>query len=155
MATESRRGKVSQEVLNGNLIGIYSAHEQQTKMGKVVGGAIGILDNERALLEWALFGPYIAKMIKKSDYENLTSHHEDTDSYEKHFPSKHKLLIEAFCKFDNPFMNPSNGLMHIVSKEIMHDSYSYSYILILIRFTDFVFGYPIANVFGYGIGKSI
>ena len=49
------------------------------------------------------------------DYDNLTSHHEDTESYENHFRSKRKLLIEAFCKF----VNPSNGLMHIVSKEIM------------------------------------
>ena len=44
-------------------IGIDPAHEQQNKMVKVVGGAIGLLDNCRALLEWALYGPYIAKNL--------------------------------------------------------------------------------------------
>ena len=44
-------------------MGIDQAHEQNFRAVKVDGGAIGIMDNESALLEWALSGPYIAEMV--------------------------------------------------------------------------------------------
>ena len=47
-------------------IGIDQAHEQNNKAVKVDSGAIDIMDNESALLEWALSGPYVAKMICES-----------------------------------------------------------------------------------------
>lgn len=51
---------------------------------KTAGGAKGILDNEQALLDWAVSGPYIADMIDQSDIEtDCQSHHEDTAVFEK------------------------------------------------------------------------
>ena len=47
-------------------MGIHQAHEQNNRANKVDGGAIGIMGNESVLLEWALSGPYVAKMICES-----------------------------------------------------------------------------------------
>ena len=38
-------------------MGIDQAHKQNNKIVKVDGGAIGILDDEAALLKWAVAGP--------------------------------------------------------------------------------------------------
>ena len=37
--------------------------QKNNKPVKTDGGAIGILDNDEALLEWAVSGPYIANMV--------------------------------------------------------------------------------------------
>ena len=36
---------------------IDQAHEQNNKLVKIDGGAIGILENQNALLKWAVAGP--------------------------------------------------------------------------------------------------
>ena len=41
-------------------IGEDHAHEQNSKIIKRDGGAIGIFDHEKVLLEWAVCGPAIA-----------------------------------------------------------------------------------------------
>ena len=66
-------------------IGIDQAHEQNNKSVKRDGRAIGILDNEQALLEWAASGPYIANMVCSTENTLSTNHHEDNDSFENDF----------------------------------------------------------------------
>jgi len=44
-------------------MGVDQAHEQNNKCAKIDGGAIGILDNELAQLEWSLTGPLLAEML--------------------------------------------------------------------------------------------
>ena len=46
-----------------SVMGIDQAYEQNYKAVKVDDGAIGIMNSESALLEWALPGPYIAEMV--------------------------------------------------------------------------------------------
>ena len=103
-------------------IGIDQAHEQNNKVVKVDGGAIGILDNEQALLEWALSGPYISNIIQNYDCTTNSSHYEDTASFEKKFRMHRTLLVESFQKFDNPFVDPHEGLINIVSKEVLSEN---------------------------------
>ena len=109
--------KKSSRVLSA--MGIDQAHEQNNKRVKVDGGAIGIMDNESALLEWALSGPYIAEMIQETDQCSSSKHHEDTDSFEKEFCLRRVKLIESFKCFENPFEDPHKELVNIASKEIM------------------------------------
>ena len=45
---------------------IDQAYEQNNRVVKVDDGAIGIMDNERALLEWVLLVPYVATMVCES-----------------------------------------------------------------------------------------
>ena len=100
-------------------IEIDQAHEQKNK--SVNGRAIGILDNEQALLEWAVSGPYIANIVCSTENTLSTNHHEDNDSFEKDFREKRSLLIETLKKFDNPFTDSQPDLINIVSKEVMSE----------------------------------
>ena len=69
-------------------IGFDHAHEQNNKIVKTDGGAIGILDSSAALLKWAVAGPEISRILGTIDEENgeddvIYNHHEDTDNFEK------------------------------------------------------------------------
>ena len=61
------------------------AHEQINKSVKVNGGAVGILDNDNALLEWSTASPVITEILEKFNdgYQllqgNATKHHEDKE----------------------------------------------------------------------------
>ena len=106
-------------------IGIDQAHEQNNKIVKTDGGAIGIFENEQALLDWTITGPYVADMISNfSSNKNRTSkkHHEDTPTFENKFRRHRSLLIDAFKQFGSPFEDPLNELQNIVSKQIYSEA---------------------------------
>lgn len=63
-------------------MGIDEAHEQNNRVVKVAGGAIDIMDNESALLEWALSGPYVSEMVCESTNACPSNHLENTKSFE-------------------------------------------------------------------------
>ena len=109
-------------------IGIDQAHEQNNKLIKIDGGAIGIFDNPGALLRWAVAGPMIGNILTKSedrDAENV-HHHEDTDAYEKTFRSESEAVYLAFLEYGNPFKEEEKGLLHIVSKHLLNEDASSS-----------------------------
>ena len=58
-------------VKNGNRkfsnIGVDQAHEQNNKVIKIDRGAIGIFDNPKALLRWAVAGPIVAKICNDAE----------------------------------------------------------------------------------------
>ena len=74
-------------------IEIDQVHKQNNKVVKTDGGAITTFDNERASLEWALAGSYISDMVFASTNRNSTTHHKDTDLFEKQFRLKRSLLV--------------------------------------------------------------
>ena len=51
---------------------IDQAHEQNNKAVKVDSGAIGIMDNESVMLEWALPGPYVVGMVCESTNQTIS-----------------------------------------------------------------------------------
>ena len=61
------------------------AYEQNHKHSKDDGRAIGIFDNENALMNWAISGPVLAKLLDQGNSKLNKKHHEDTDLYEKSF----------------------------------------------------------------------
>ena len=46
------------------------AHEQNNKLVKIDGGAVGILDNEAALLKWAVASPIISEILQDQEPSN-------------------------------------------------------------------------------------
>ena len=78
-------------------MGIDQAHEQNNRIVKVDG-----MDNKSKLLDCTRSAPY-AKMVCESINTCSLSHHEDTKSFEKEFPSRRIKLIEAFKQLEKPF----------------------------------------------------
>ena len=51
-------------------IAIDQAYEQNNKLIKIDGGAIGIFENESALLKWTAAGLMVSDMLKNADIVN-------------------------------------------------------------------------------------
>jgi len=125
---EFKRGYFT--VKNGNRefsnIGIDQAHEQNNKLVKIEGGAIGIFDNQKALLRWAVAGPIVAQICKDVEGEevNEKKHHEDNDSFEKKFRKDVKSLYDAYLEFGNPFCEEQTQLTQISSRLVLDKSAS-------------------------------
>ena len=101
-------------------IGIDQAHEQNNKLVKIDGGAIGILENESALITWAVSGPVIADILQNLDGNDFVLlHHENTDAFEKSFQKDKTAFTNAFLEFGNPFLEEEGELVHIISKYIL------------------------------------
>ena len=101
------------------------AHEQNNKIVKIDGGAIGILDNATALIKWMIAGPEIARLLElfenSTDNENNDiSHHEDTDAHEKRFRQDVISFKDTFEELGNPF-EENDILVNAVSKNIMNE----------------------------------
>ena len=86
---EFKRGYFT--VKNGNRkfsnIGVDQGHEQNNKLIKIEGEAIGIFDNPKTLLRWTVAGPIVAQVCKNAEEEEVKEkkHHEDNDSFEAKF----------------------------------------------------------------------
>jgi len=86
-------------------------HEHNNKFIKGEGGAIGILDNENALLKWMVSGPRISSLIEefekksflKDEKDGGAKHHEDNNAFEKRFLTHVKEMINVFTENGNPF----------------------------------------------------
>ena len=72
---------------------------------KIDGEAIEILDNEQALLEWAVCASYIANMVSSAENTLSMNHHEQNDFFEKDFREKRFSLIKTFKTFDTLLWN--------------------------------------------------
>ena len=113
-------------------MGTDQAHEQNNKVIKADGGAIGILDNESVLLLWVTSGPQISGMLSElsnnsdDDENNFQYHHEDTDAFELKFQSNRENVLAAFQEFSNPFNECESNLMNIVSKVVLGENASES-----------------------------
>ena len=108
-------------------IGIDQAHEQNNKIVKVDGGAIGILDNDAALLKWAIAGPIISEILNEADGSlspsvNQSKHHEDTDLFEKNFQKDRNAFLTLFTEYGNPFCENEKMLVQIVSKHVLDEN---------------------------------
>ena len=104
---------------------IDQAHDQNNKLVKIDGGAIGILENT-ALLNWAISGPQIPQMLQmfsNSDTNKASGvlnefnlHHEDTDTFEKNIQKDLQALTKTFKSLGNPFLEEESGLVDIATR---------------------------------------
>ena len=98
---------------------------------KIDGGAIGILENESALLKWAVAGPTICDILKTSDsveanVNELLHHHEDTKTFEVKFQKDKNAFTNAIEDLGNPFLEEEPQLVHIVTKQLLDEKASKS-----------------------------
>ena len=123
---------------------IDQAHEQNNKLVKIDGGAIGILEEDTALLDWAISGPQISQMLQifsNSDTNKASGilndfnlHHEDTDAFEKNFRKDLQALTKAFKCLGNPFLEEESGLVIIATRQVLDDAASKSVQEVVSRF---------------------
>ena len=105
-------------------MGVDQAHEQNNKCVKIDGGAIGILESEQALLEWAVSGPIVTNMLGEvfdtaNENDEYRYHHEDTDHFERTFPGDKAKLIAAFEDLGNPFSASKTYLINVFSRVVI------------------------------------
>ena len=84
-------------------MGEDQAHEQHNKVIKEDGGAVGLFDNEHAVVQWAISGPTISQILHNPGPDKTTRHHEDTVSFERKFKNDCTALQEAFETWGNQF----------------------------------------------------
>ena len=101
-------------------------HEQNNKVIKVDDGAISILENETALLKWAVAGPIVSD-LNQADYDlpnpqKPPKDHEDTDLHEKNFRKDRNSFLEAMMEYGNPFPEEEPMLVQIVSKHAVDEN---------------------------------
>ena len=107
-------------------IGVDQAHEQNNKLVKIDGGAIGILDNPKSLLRWSVAGPTVTKVCHEYD-DPITvekKHHEDTRAVENKFRADVSSVHDAFLEFGNPFCEEEENLIQLSSKIVLEKSQS-------------------------------
>ena len=124
-------------------IGIDQAHEQNNKLVKIHGGAIGIFENPSALLRWSVSAPIIGELLHSSDAPgSFKKHHENTDSFELRFRKDVKALYSAILEMGNPFKETQNDLVQLSTKAVMDPQVSNSVFPIkqigLSQYNDFV-----------------
>lgn len=107
-------------------IGVDQAHEQNNALIKGDGGAVGITENESALLRWMVSGPEICRLVgeyddvSKSRQHTNTSHHEHTPSVQRAFLKDVQSLCKTIDEFGNPFLDEtSSELLTLDSKDVM------------------------------------
>ena len=83
---------------------IDHAHEQNNKVVKGDGGAVGLLQNPKALLRWMVAGPELARFIEEFDNcldrstvitDTCLKHHEHTESAHVAFAKEVMTLVRV------------------------------------------------------------
>lgn len=110
-------------------ITIDQAHEQNNKVVKGDGGAVGLLQNPKALLRWMVAGPELARLIEEFEVNYLDrgtgktartnlKHHEHTVSAQVKFAKEVCALVQVMEYMGNPFMEESDDLLVLDSRDI-------------------------------------
>ena len=105
-------------------IGEDHPHEQNNKIIKGDGGAIGIFDHGEALLEWTVCGLAVPDMFQGlpdiDEDDCYPFHHENTGNFEKTFRNDSNKLFEDFLNNGNPFVECEQDLVNFVSKTVVN-----------------------------------
>ena len=106
-------------------IAICQAHEQNNGMVKGDGGAVGLTENPSALRRWMISGPETARLVSEFEASMTTEvevqgadHHEVQRSSEVSFFKDMKSLVTTIEDFGNPFLEESEDLIVMDTKEI-------------------------------------
>ena len=131
VALEFRKGNftVSKTTCRFSAMAIDQAHEQNNALVKGDGGAVGLTENPNALRRWMVSGPEIARVISEFESSILAQtsrnkndnlkHHEETPSIQSAFRKDVKALVTTMEERGNPFLEESEDLVVLDSKEIL------------------------------------
>ena len=111
-------------------IPIDQAHEQNNKQVKGDGGAVGLTENSSQLQRWMVSGPEVSRVV--GDFDNEVErvrrkeikqgdirHHEEHTAVQKTFRKQVLSLCDTFEEMGNPFVEDSNDLLILDSKEVV------------------------------------
>ena len=135
VASEFRKGNfvVQKSHRAFSSIPIDQAHEQNNKVVKGDGGAIGLTENPSQLLRWMIGGPEVSQLINEfQTSEELTKksqsegpdlrHHEQMSGVQATFQKQVKALCTTFVEMRNPFLEESKDLLVLDTRDIVDTS---------------------------------
>lgn len=135
LATEFRKGHfvVQKSYRAFSSIPIDQAHEQNNKVVKGDGGAIGLTENACQLLRWMVCGPEVSRLINEfKSSEELTKkkqsegsdlrHHQQIIGVQATFQKQVKALCAIIEDMGNPFLKESEDLLVLDTRDIMDSS---------------------------------
>ena len=106
-------------------IAIDQAHEQNNGMVKGDSGTVGLAKNPRALRRWMTSGPEMARLVGEFEASMTTEaelqgadHHEVQRSFQVSFFKDMKSLVTTIEDFGDPFLEESDDLIVLDTKEI-------------------------------------
>ena len=106
-------------------IAIDQAHEQNNGMVKGDSGTVGLAKNPRALRRWTTSGPEMARLVSEFEASMATEaelqgadHHEVQRSFQVSFFKDMKSLVTTIEDFGDPFLEESDDLIVLDTKEI-------------------------------------
>lgn len=108
-------------------IALDHAHEQVNAVVKGEGGAVGLTENPAALRRWMVGGPELSRMVQEfegsiSSPEKNHIHHEQKPGVQCAFSKDVHSTVSSFEELGNPFMEESQNLMAIHTRDIMDDA---------------------------------
>ena len=126
LAKEFLKGKFTVQKTSNvfSSMAIDQAHEQNNKLVKGDGGAIGLTENWNGLCRWMLAGPETARILQEfEENRNISKtarndHHEMTSGTQTKFKKDIVSLISSLEEFGNPFDEESGELISLASKVI-------------------------------------
>ncbi len=92
------------------------AHEQNNKIIKGSGGAMGIFDSRISLAKWMISGPEIARL--QTDFDE-SKHYWNSKSFENRFRKDFRALQKEFKKVGNPFDEEYDTMYTLVAINVM------------------------------------
>lgn len=137
MCIEEQHPEVAAEFHKGNFVvhksdrafsavAIDQAHEWLNAVIKGDGGAVGLTENPSALRRWMLAGPEVSGLVANyeavsgaKDVKKGNHHHEQTEAAQKAFFEKVKRLTSVMREMGNPFMEESDDLLVLDTKDIV------------------------------------
>lgn len=106
-------------------IALDHAHEQVNAEVKGEGGAVGLTEHPAALRRWMVAGPEISRMIHEFEGSMSSAeqrdHHEQKPGVQSAFSRDVVNTVSCLEEFGNPFLDESENLMAIHTKDIMGD----------------------------------
>uniref|UniRef100_UPI00358E5A52 uncharacterized protein n=1 Tax=Myxine glutinosa TaxID=7769 RepID=UPI00358E5A52 len=117
---------ISKSTHRYSAIPVDQAHEQENKVVKGSGGAVGLTENPVAFKRWMTSGPELARLMKQfeneyildDDPENPTNfeHHEQGLAAQKAFQQQVDSLSKVIQKMGNPFLDDFPELVTLDSR---------------------------------------
>jgi len=102
--------------------------EQNNEVVKSTGGAVGLIENPSTFRKWMISAPEQARILKEFEGEYFYSdsesdaHHEEGFSAQKNFKEQTNSLIHVFNELGNLFLDNSNELLTLDTRNILDES---------------------------------
>ena len=131
LAAQFRKGHfvVNKTNWSFSALPIDHAHEQNNKIVKGDGGAIGLTESPTQLMRWMVSGPEMSRIInefevsqellKSTSDDRKHRHHEETRGVQSTFQSEVLSLSNVISEMGNPFLDQSGDLLILDTRDIM------------------------------------